>query len=172
MHLDQFHCDWNFIENLRGTALELDYQLRIAGVKPHAIAVATGTCGHGCAVAFVARHRRPQALRVAAQPAGPPGIPGIRRQETGVEWLDLAGFDVVVDVTLEEALDAGLEAARASGVLPSPSGGAALAAVKKLAGEGAIPEGGQAAVVIPDTGYKYLDYYARRASAGAPGRGG
>ena len=74
-----------------------------------------------------------------------------------MEWLDLAGFDETVDVTLEEALEAGIEAARATGILPGPSGGAVLAAVKKLAGEGRLE--GDVAVIIPDTGYKYLDLY-------------
>ena len=157
LHLDQFRSDWNFVAHLSTTAVELDFQLRAAGVKPSAILVSTGTCGHGCAVAFFMRHRRPQVRRIAVQPARGSGIPGIRRSETGMEWLDLAGFEETVDVTLEEALEAGIEAARATGILPGPSGGAVLAAVKKLANEGELE--GDVAVVIPDTGYKYLDLY-------------
>lgn len=163
VYLNQFRSDWNFVAHLSTTAVELDFQLRAAGVKPSAVVVATGTCGHGCAVAFFMRHRRPQVLRVAAQPAPGSGIPGIRRRETGMEWIDLAGFDETVDVTLEEALDAAVEAARSTGILASPSGGAVLAAVRKLASRGALS--GEVAVVIPDTGYKYLDLYSSHLEA-------
>jgi cysteine synthase A len=71
--------------------------------------------------------------------------------------LDLARVDRILTVSTAEALDAAREAARRDGILCGPSGGAALAAARRLAqGRGLDPAGGPIVTVLPDLGERYL----------------
>jgi len=155
-HPDQFTNDYNFEAHLRGTAREIDYQRLRGGLKLRGVAGGVGTSGHMSAVAFYFTHRLGEVDVVLAQPAPGEVIPGIRRRETGMKWLELAGVNVEPsDVTLREALEIVGEVARSDGIIIGPSGGAALAALRRRCDAGDCSPGDYVAV-IPDTGFKYL----------------
>ncbi|MCE4613623.1 MAG: pyridoxal-phosphate dependent enzyme [Desulfurococcales archaeon] len=158
VHANQFMNDENFIAHLRFTAKEIHFQARESRLKLAGIAGSVGTSGHMAAIEFYFRSVAGGEFRViAAQPARGDTIPGIRRTETGMVWLNLISKNIeVIDVTLEESLEAIKKVAREDGILIGPSGGAALAALEKFVGEGADTMEDYVAI-IPDTGYKYLD---------------
>ncbi len=165
VHPNQFTNDYNFEAHLRGTAREIDYQRLKAGLRLRGVAGGIGTSGHMAAVAFYFLNRLGDVDVVLAQPAPGEVIPGIRRRETGMLWLDLAGIDgEPVDVTLDEALEVVAEVARSDGLLLGPSGGAALAALRKRCEAQGCMQGDYVAV-IPDTGFKYLAVVERHAEA-------
>ncbi len=158
-HVNQFTNDLNFESHIKGTAREIDYQSRIAGFNVAGVAGSLGTSGHMAAVAFYfTKKSRSSVDVVLAQPAEGSIIPGLRRIETGMLWINLLDIDYnLYDVTLSEALETAEEVARSDGILVSPSGGAALAAIRRHAERGLAS--GDYVVVIPDTGYKYLDLF-------------
>ncbi|GAB6148083.1 hypothetical protein [Stetteria hydrogenophila] len=128
-------------------AVELDLQLRALRVKPRAVAAPLDACCTAEAIAFYARHRLPGALAVAVKPLW---------AEAPAECAELgarAGPWETVEVSLEDAVKAAAEAFEASGVNPGPLGGAALAAIKKLALEGSLD--GPAVAVLPDAGHRH-----------------
>ncbi|MCE4610933.1 MAG: pyridoxal-phosphate dependent enzyme [Desulfurococcales archaeon] len=158
-HIDQFTNDLNFEAHIRGTARELDYQARSKGIRVSGLAGSLGTSGHMAAVAFYfSRRTRGDVDIVLAQPAKGSVIPGLRRVETGMLWINLLDVDYnIYDVTLEDALTVAVEVARSDGLLVSPSAGAAFAALRAHAENYGIS--GNYIVIVPDTGYKYLDLY-------------
>ncbi len=169
VHPNQFTNDYNFEAHLRGTAREIDYQRLRGGLRLRGVVGGVGTSGHMAAVAFYFKSRLGEVDVVLAQPARGEVIPGIRRRETGMLWLDLAGvYDDPVDVTLDEALEVVAEVARSDGILLGPSGGAALAALRKHCESTGCMQGDYVAV-IPDTGFKYLALVDGRAEAGSDG---
>ncbi len=155
VHLNQFYNDANFAVHVRYTGRELDYQLRSIGLRPSTLVAGVGTSGHLGGTAFYLKNRYPGLKVVAVQPAPGDKIPGLRRMETGMKWLRYAEPDVVVDVGLEEAMEAVKLIARRDGILVSPSAGAAAAAYLR---EGSGP----AVVVVPDTGFKYPSLFPGR----------
>jgi cysteine synthase/O-phosphoserine sulfhydrylase/cystathionine beta-synthase len=162
VHLNQFTNDLNFESHLRGVAREIDFQARTAGLKLRGAAGSLGTSGHMAAVSFyLSRRLRGDVDIVLAQPARGDVIPGLRRVETGMLWLNILDIDYTLyDVAFDDAMEALVEVARSDGLLVSPSAGAALAALRAHleAGEGLE---GDYIVVVPDTGYKYLDLIER-----------
>lgn len=72
-----------------------------------------------------------------------------------MKWVRYGNFDEIIDVSLEDAIKTVREVAKTDGILIGLSGGAVLHAVKKLAEKGIK---GIYVVVIPDHGYKYLNY--------------
>lgn len=153
--LNQFENDLNFIVHLKYTAKELDYQLKSIGVKPDAIVGGIGTSGHLSATSFYFKNRYGNVKVYGVQPSENSIIPGIRRVETGMKWLDLADLDRVFDVTQEEAFQGVLQLARGDGLLVGLSGGAAVYVLKRLIEDGEVE--GVAVVIIPDHGVKYIE---------------
>jgi len=64
--------------------------------------------------------------------------------------------------SLHEMLEAGLELARTEGILPSPEGGACLAALRRLAAEGALDPEDRIVLLNPASGRQYAELYATR----------
>lgn len=153
--LNQFYNDANFTTHLATTAKELDYQLGSIGVRPRAIICGLGTSGHASAISFYFKSKYGDVKVYGVQPSPGSIIPGLRRVDTGMKWVQYAELDGVVDVSLEEAFSAVLEAARIDGTIFGLSGGAVLYAAKKLAEEGSVD--GDVVVVIPDHGVKYVE---------------
>jgi cysteine synthase/O-phosphoserine sulfhydrylase/cystathionine beta-synthase len=161
LHVNQFLNDLNFESHLRITAKELDYQARMASLKLVAIAGSLGTSGHMVAVNFYFRYRYGDKFKtIMAQPARGEHIPGMRRSETGMIWLAMIaeGYELH-DVTLGEALEALRRVARVDGLLIGPSGGAALVALEKSMGVNDL--NGDVVVIIPDTGFKYVNLISK-----------
>ncbi len=156
-HLNQFTNDLNFEAHLRGIARELDYQARRAGIRLRGVAGSLGTSGHMAAVTFYFKSMYGDQFDVVlAQPDRHSTIPGLRRIETGMLWINLLDFKYrVYDVDLKEALSKVAEVSRTDGLLIGPSGGAVLAALERRISEGGLE--GDVAAIIPDTGFKYLD---------------
>lgn len=153
IHLNQFYNDANFAVHVRYTGRELDYQLRSIGLKPSLLVAGVGTSGHLSGTAFYLKNRYPGLRVMAVQPARGDRIPGLRRAETGVKWLRYARPDRLVDVSLDEAMEAVRLVAREDGLLVSPSAGAAVAAyLREGSGEAAV-------IIVPDTGFKYPSFF-------------
>ncbi|MDM7275012.1 MAG: pyridoxal-phosphate dependent enzyme [Thermoprotei archaeon] len=162
IHVNQFMNDLNFEAHLRTTSKEIDYQARAAGLKLVGAAGPIGTSGHMSAINFYFRKRLKGPFKtIMAQPAPGEHIPGTRRSETGMIWLAMIAEDFkIVDVTLGEAVEAVRRVAKDDGILIGPSGGAALVALSKSIDF--IGEGGDVVVIVPDTGFKYLDLIGKK----------
>ena len=156
-HLNQFYNDANFLVHLRYTAKEVEYQFRSMGRMPRTIVAGIGTSGHLSALSFYFKNRRPGTEIVAVQPAREEVIPGIRRLETGMKWVDYVEVDRVVDVRQEEAVNEAIRFARSEGILIGLSSGAVLAAYKKILGE----KEGDVLLIFPDSGFKYFEFFKK-----------
>ncbi|AEM38975.1 Pyridoxal-5'-phosphate-dependent protein beta subunit [Pyrolobus fumarii 1A] len=167
LHIDQFNNDANFLVHLRFTAKELEVQLKHAGVKLKGIVGGLGTSGHMSAITFYFKTRFDNIKVYGVVPAPGEVIPGIRRPETGMKWVHWSTPDRIVDVKLEEAIEAVLSIARKDGILPGLSSGAVAAAFMKLRDSGEI-EPGHYVLVFPDNGFKYAEqlsaYFAKHGS--------
>lgn len=156
-HLNQFENDANFKVHLRYTAKELDYQLRVAGIRPRLIVGGLGTSGHLSAITYYFKNRYGVSVKVVGvQPREGEVIPGIRRIESGMRWVHWVEVDEVVDVGLNEAVEEALRITRSEGIFIGLSSGAVAAALRKL-GE----VGGDVVMVFPDSGYKYFEQIGR-----------
>lgn len=155
-HLNQFYNDANFLVHLRFTAKEIDYQFRSMGRRPKAIVGGVGTSGHLSAISFYFKNRYPGTEIIAVQPAEGEIIPGIRRVETGMKWIDYIGIDRLVDVTQEEAVKSAIEFARNEGLLIGLSSGAVVSAFKKLG-----VKYRDVLLVFPDSGFKYFEFFEK-----------
>jgi len=161
-HLNQFENDANLRVHLKYTARELDQQLASIGVKPDYIIGGLGTSGHMSAISIYFKSKYGREVRlVGVQPARDEIIPGIRRVESGMKWVHMAEFDEIIDVKLDEAIEAAIEVARREGLLIGLSSGAVFHAFKRLA-----ENGGNFVLIFPDSGYKYAEqfeeYFRRR----------
>ncbi|MCE4617700.1 MAG: pyridoxal-phosphate dependent enzyme [Desulfurococcales archaeon] len=154
---DQFHNDANLLAHMRYTARELLLQLEYVGVKPDAAILPSGTSGTASATSFVLSNYYGDIDVFVVTPAKDEVIEGIRRLETGVKWLDKVGVNYnVIEVTRREAIEGIKIAARLNGIVPGVSGGALIAAIRKLWKEREGDPGYRDIVtVIPDTGFKY-----------------
>lgn len=123
-----------------------------------------GTGGTVTGAGAYLKAHNPDLQVVAVEPADSPvlsgGAPGPHKiQGIGAgfipETMDLSVCDEILQVTNEEAFEAGRELARAEGILAGISSGAALSAALRVA---ARPENRdrQIVVVLPDTGDRYL----------------
>ncbi len=147
VYLDQHHNE----DNPRGQetlADELRDQLRMSGLEPTAVVAGTGSLGHLTALGKL-RDEMGFEL-IAARPAEGERIPGLRR-----DWKRRMVADEVVDVTLEEAMEAAISVARMEGLAIGPSSGAAVAAALKAARK----RGGDYIVILPDDATKYVDMF-------------
>ena len=161
LHVNQFLNDLNFESHIRMTAKELDYQAREANLRLIGVAGSIGTSGHMAAVNFYFKRRYGRSFKtIIAQPARGEHIPGMRRSETGMIWFTMIAEDYeLYDVTLKEALEAIMRVARLDGLLLGLSGGAALVALEKSMEKEGIR--GDVAVIIPDTGFKYVNVLSK-----------
>ena len=123
-----------------------------------------GTGGTVTGAGAYLKAHNPDLQVVAVEPADSPvlsgGAPGPHKiQGIGAgfipETMDLSVCDEILQVTNEEAFEAGRELARTEGILAGISSGAALSAALRVA---ARPENRdrQIVVVLPDTGDRYL----------------
>lgn len=123
-----------------------------------------GTGGTLSGVGAALKSRKPGVQVIAVEPAdspvlsgGAPGPHGLQGIGAGFvpDTLNTAIYDEIIQVTNEEAYEAGRELARKEGVLAGISSGAALWAALQL---GSRPEnaGRTIVVLLPDTGDRYL----------------
>ncbi|WP_440059963.1 PLP-dependent cysteine synthase family protein [Thermogladius sp. 4427co] len=172
VHPDQFNNDLNLIAHLRYTAKELDYQTLNKGLKITSIVSGLGTSGHLAALSIYFKSKYKNVRVYGVQPARGEFIPGLRRVETGMKWVDLAELDGIIDVTLEEAFQEIISIARNEGLLIGFSAGAIVRAVRELAIRGQLS--GDVIIIVPDHGLKYAELiealYSRvcRESIGTP----
>ncbi|BBE42620.1 PLP-dependent cysteine synthase family protein [Conexivisphaera calida] len=148
--LDQYHNE----DNPRGQealVAELRDQLAEAGVEPVAVVAGTGSLGHMTALGRL-RDEMGFAL-VAARPAEGERIPGLRR-----DWKRRMIADEVIEVTLEESIEAAVAVARMEGLPIGVSSGATVAAARKASRT--IGQGDYV-MIFPDDAVKYLDIYGR-----------
>ncbi|MEM1873745.1 MAG: pyridoxal-phosphate dependent enzyme, partial [Acidilobaceae archaeon] len=155
----QLTNDMNFEAHLKTLAKEIDLQARARNLDVVIIAGPLGTSGHMAALNFYFTSKyKGKVKTVMAQPARDDHIPGIRRVETGMKWLEAISRNyVVIDVTSLEAVKTLEELVKTNGILPGPSSGAALAALTKYLEANKDIEG-DAIVVFPDHGFKYVDW--------------
>jgi cysteine synthase A len=90
---------------------------------------------------------------VAARPAEGERIPGLRR-----DWKRRMIADEVIEVTLEESVEAAVTVARMEGLPIGVSSGATVAAARKASRN--IGQGDYV-MIFPDDAVKYLDIYGR-----------
>lgn len=123
-----------------------------------------GTGGTVSGVGRYLKERIPSLCVVGVEPKGSPVLTEGRAGAHGLQGigagfvpktLDTRVLDEVVTVTEEEAYAYGRLFARAEGVLIGISGGAALAAAVRVASR-TENEGKTVAVLLPDTGERYL----------------
>lgn len=89
----------------------------------------------------------------AVQAAGPGSrIPGAERNSGPIS------------VSMEDGMDAGLQLARCEGIFPAPEGGACVAAVRRLLGDGDLTAENRIVIVNPGSGLKHLEAYSTRFS--------
>ena len=156
-HLNQFENDANFKAHLKHTAREIDQQLTSLGLKPTCIVGGLGTSGHMSAISLYFKTKYGDKVKiVGAQPAKNEVIPGIRRIETGMKWIQWTTFDQIVDVTQREAIEAAINIARKEGLLVGLSSGAVVHAFQKIA-----KEKGVYVLIFPDSGYKYAEQFEK-----------
>ncbi|MEM3549902.1 MAG: pyridoxal-phosphate dependent enzyme [Candidatus Bathyarchaeia archaeon] len=156
-HLNQFENDANLKVHLKYTAKEIDEQLKSISLKPTCIIGSLGTSGHMSAISIYFKNKyKDKVSIIGVQPAKGEIIPGIRRIETGMKWIQWAHYDKIVDVKQKEALQAAVSIARKEGLLIGISAGAVIHAFNKIA-----EEKGVYILVIPDSGYKYIEQFER-----------
>ena len=157
----QFSNPANPLAHYKTTAREI-YEDLDGNIDVFLACVGTGGTLSGCARYF--KEKKPDIKIVAVEPAGSPYISEGRAGKHAIqgigagfipENLDLSLIDEVLTVTDGEAFDTMREIARCEGLLVGISSGAALSAVKKLA---LMEEyrGKRIAVILPDTGERYL----------------
>lgn len=151
LHINQFENDANFLVHLRFTAKELDLQIREVGVKPARIVGALGTSGHLSALSIYFKNRYGKGVEViGVQPAKDEVIPGMRRTETWMKWVNMVEIDEVMEVTRKEAVEGLMKVARGDGLPIGLSSGAVASAHQKLP-----RKSGATILIFPDHIYKY-----------------
>lgn len=131
--------------------------------KIDALVGGVGTGGTLCGAGRYLKSRRADIKIIAAEPAespliscgksGPHGIQGIGANFVPGNY-DADVVDRVITVSTEEAYEYTRMLARREGLLCGISSGCALCAAVKMARE--WPEAGNIAVILPDTGERYL----------------
>lgn len=164
--LNQYENDLNFIVHLQYTAKEIDYQMRSIGRRPSLIVGGLGTSGHLSALTLYFKNKYGDVKVYGVQPREGEVIPGLRRVEHDMKWLKMVNIDGIVDVALREAFEGVLIVARGDGILIGPSAGAVAFAIKRLINDLDIE--GDAVVVIPDHGAKYIELIQSLITATCP----
>jgi cysteine synthase len=145
----------------RTTAEEL---WRDTGGRIDAVVSGVGTGGTLTGVGSVLKARKPGLKMIAVEPedsavlsGGPPGPHKIQGIGAGFvpQILDVKLIDEILRISNDNAIRMAREAARLEGVAVGISSGAALAAGVEL-GQRPDMEGKTIAIVLPDTGERYL----------------
>ncbi len=150
-YVNQFENPANPLAHYRTTGPEIWAQ---AGETVDIFVAGVGTGGTVTGVGRYLKEKNPAVQIVAVAPVRGDSIPGI-----GAGFppplLDRAIIDRWITVTAPDALTAAGNLAKTAGLLPGPSGGAALHAAYTLA---ALPEneGKTMVVLLPDSGERYL----------------
>ena len=137
---------------------------RDTGGEIDAVVSGVGTGGTLTGVGAVLKSRKPGLKMIAVEPedsavlsGGPPGPHKIQGIGAGFvpQILDVKLIDEILRISNDNAIRMAREAARLEGVAVGISSGAALAAAVEL-GQRADMAGKTIAVVLPDTGERYL----------------
>ncbi len=137
---------------------------RDSGGKIDAVVSGVGTGGTLTGVGSVLKARKPGLKMIAVEPedsavlsGGPPGPHKIQGIGAGFvpQILDVKLIDEILRISNDNAIRMAREAARLEGVAVGISSGAALAAAVEL-GQRAEMAGKTIAVILPDTGERYL----------------
>ncbi len=128
-----------------------------------ALVAGVGTGGSLCGAGRYLKEQKPSLLLAAAEPAESPLLSEGRAGAHGIQGIganfvpgnyDSALVDRVITVSTSEAYEYARRLGREEGLLCGISSGCAVAAAVKLAAE--LPEGAQIAIILPDTGERYL----------------
>ena len=123
-----------------------------------------GTGGTLSGTAKYLKEKNPHIKVIAVEPASSPVLSGGKAGPHGIQGigagfipsiLDLSLIDDVITVKDEEAYAMGAQICRLEGVFCGISSGAALCAARKL-GQNPKNQGKISAVIIPDSGDRYL----------------
>ncbi len=160
--LNQFENDINFASHMWTTAKEIELQAREAGMRKPIIIMAAGTTGHSAAISLYMKNRMNGARSIIVEPKQGEYIPGMRRLETGSKWAKIAEYDLTLEVSQQEAIDAVAEIARNTGLLAGLSSGAVYSKIQQALEYAAQNNWNIDAViaVFPDNIYKYIGLIA------------
>jgi len=123
---------------------------------------AFGTCGTITGVGRYLKERNPGVKIIGIEPASRQHrLSGIKRisdlpPEHQPRILDYSLIDEIIEVTDDEALEAGVQLARTDGIMVGPTTGACLHAARVFGASNA----GLAVVISPDDATKYISQYA------------
>lgn len=128
-----------------------------------ALVAGVGTGGSLCGAGRYLKEQKPSLLLAAAEPAESPLLSEGRAGAHGIQGIganfvpgnyDGTLVDRVITVSTAEAYEYARRLGREEGLLCGISSGCAVAAAVKLAAS--LPEGAQIAIILPDTGERYL----------------
>ena len=123
---------------------------------------AFGTCGTITGVGRYLKEQNPDVKIIGIEPKlRHHKLSGIKKisnlpDEHNPKILDYSLIDDIIEVTDEEAFDAGIEAARTEGLMVGPTTGALLHAARLVGADNT----GTAVVISPDDATKYISSYA------------
>ena len=160
--LNQFENDINFASHMWTAAKEIELQAREAGIRKPIIIMAAGTTGHSAAISLYIKNRMRGARSIVVEPKQGEYIPGMRRLETGSKWAKIAEYDLTLEASQKEAIDAVVEIARNTGLLAGLSSGAVYSKIKHIAKHINNNEWDNDAIILifPDNVYKYIGLIA------------
>ena len=151
---NQFINDLNLEAHLEGTAKELLEQIKIIGREPRCIISGIGTSAHISAISNLLKPIYGDKLKiVGVQPLENSLIPGIKRIEHRLKWINSAKVDKIVEIDLKDAIRGCVEIARFEGILVGLSSGAVYEAYKRVKNSFGP---GIYILVFPDDIFKYL----------------
>lgn len=160
--LNQFENDINFASHMWTTAKEIELQAREVGIRKPIIIMAAGTTGHSAAISLYMKNRMNGARSIIVEPKQGEYIPGMRRLETGSKWAKIAEYDLTLEASQKEAIDAVAEIVRNTGLLAGLSSGAVYSKIQQALEYAAQNNWNIDAViaVFPDNIYKYIGLIA------------
>lgn len=153
LNINQFENEDNPQAHYDLTGSELVQQFKIIDKKPQVLIAGIGTSGHIAGIARKLIESFGKITIIGVVPSRGSNIPGIKRVESGVKWIDNI-VDEVIEIDTREAVESVLELARNEGLLVGLSSGAVFNAFKKVKdkfGEKTY------LLIFPDNIYKYID---------------
>jgi len=121
-----------------------------------------GTCGTITGVGRYLKERKPSVKIIGVEPTkSEHNLPGMKRisdlaEEFVPKILDKSVVDDIIAVEDKDAYQAGIQLARADGILAGPTTGAILFAARQYAKKCK----GLAVIISPDDAFKYISFYA------------
>jgi len=153
LNINQFENEDNPQAHYDLTGNELVQQFKIIGKRPQVLIAGIGTSGHIAGIARRLIESFGKIIIIGVVPSRGSNIPGIKRIESGVKWINNV-IDEVIEISTREAIESVLELARNEGLLVGLSSGAVFNAFKKVRdkyGEKTY------LLIFPDNIYKYID---------------